>query len=306
MNADVTSANAERQSGVTMRGALRWGAARLAEAGIENAALDAEVLLRCVLGVDRAQLYLRLEDQPSGRVPEKFRALLERRATREPLAYITGNREFWSLDFTVTPAVLVPRPETELLIELALYSSRRFRRDQPIDILDIGTGSGAIAVALATHLPHSQVWATDVSRVALEVAEANAKRHNVADRLHLLCGDLFGALAKRDEMFDLIVSNPPYIATAGLRELEPEVRIWEPAAALDGGPDGLHFYRRIIAEAAAHLKEDGRVVLEIGADQGARVAQLFDQRPCYTAVEIHRDGAGRDRVVAASKGMACG
>jgi release factor glutamine methyltransferase len=268
-----------------LRGSLRWGAARLADAGVENAVLDAEVLLCWVLGANRAQLYLRFDEPPSAREQEKFRALLERRAAREPVAYITRNKEFWSLDFMLTPAVLVPRPETELLVELALIGLQQLDYNQPIDILDLGTGSGALAVTLATHLPNSQVWATDVSRPALEVARANAERHRVADRVRLLCGDLFEPLAKRAKLFDLIVSNPPYITTAGLRELEPEIRIWEPAVALDGGPDGLDFYRRIIPQAAVHLKENGRIMLEIGAEQGALVAKLFRQQARYGRAE---------------------
>jgi release factor glutamine methyltransferase len=298
MNTRVVVADSSR----TFRGVLRWGRARLAEAGVESAVLDAEILLCWVLGADRAQLYLRLEEPARASEQEKFRALVERRAAREPLAYITGNKEFWSLDFIVTPAVLLPRPETELLIELVLYWSQRSSCDRPIDILDIGTGSGVLAVTLAKHLPNSQVWATDISGAALEVAEANTKRHNVADRVRLLCGDLFEALADRAMMFDLIVSNPPYIPSADLRELEPEIRIWEPAAALDGGLDGLDYYRRIIHQGSARLKENGQVVVEIGADQGAQVARMFDRERCYTRAEIHRDGGGRDRVVSVLRG----
>jgi release factor glutamine methyltransferase len=286
----------------TLRDAIQRGAVRLSEAGIESSALDAEVLLRHTLQLEREEFYLRLHERlnPSGR--DAFEKLLERRAAREPLAYITGEKEFWSLDFLVTPAVLIPRPETELLVELALDYAGELARDRRIKILDIGTGSGAIAVSLAKHLPESEVWAVDMASAALAIARANAERHNVEERMRFLRGDLFDALDGTGVRFDLIVSNPPYIRTAELAGLAPEIREWEPLTALDGGADGLDCYRRLIGAAPLHLNEGGRILLEIGADLAEAVVGLFAGAGGYGPAGVQRDYAGRDRVVTAVKG----
>jgi len=286
----------------TLRAALQLGAARLVAAGIDSAALDAEVLLRHVLELAQGELYLRLQDRLGPRNQQQFQESLERRGAREPLAYITGNKEFWSLDFIVTPAVLIPRPETEMLVELALACARDLPRSQRVKILDIGTGSGAIAVSLAKHLPDSEVWAVDISSAALAVAEANAKRHNVEGRMRFLRGDLFDALDEADTTFDLILSNPPYIRSAELAELAPEIRDWEPWAALDGGADGLDYYRRIVGAAPSHLTETGILLMEIGSDLAEAVAAIFARTGCYAAASVHRDYAGRNRAVGAAKG----
>jgi release factor glutamine methyltransferase len=286
----------------TLRDAIQRGAVRLSEAGIESSALDAEVLLRHTLQLEREEFYLRLHERlnPSGR--DAFEKLLERRAAREPLAYITGEKEFWSLDFLVTPAVLIPRPETELLVELALDYAGELARGRRIKILDIGTGSGAIAVSLAKHLPESEVWAVDMASAALAIARANAERHNVEERMRFLRGDLFDALDGTGVRFDLIVSNPPYIRTAELAGLAPEIRDWEPLTALDGGADGLDCYRRLIGAAPLHLNEGGRILLEIGADLAEAVVGLFAGAGGYGPAGVQRDYAGRDRVVTAVKG----
>jgi release factor glutamine methyltransferase len=232
-----------------------------------------------------------------------YAVLLARRAAREPLAYITGEKEFWSLAFSVTPAVLIPRPETELLVELALEHARHQRRT--MRIVDIGTGSGAVAIALAKHLHTATVWATDVSPAAITVAEVNAARHGVKGRVRFFEADLFPPEAEADR-FDVIVSNPPYVASAELSILAPEVREWEPRPALDGGADGLDCYRRIIAAAAAHLAEGGAVFLEIGSDQAAAVNGLFSRAGGYRPASVWRDYAGLDRVIAAEKAAALG
>jgi release factor glutamine methyltransferase len=298
--------NAQPADNATVGGILRHGAARLLKAGVDSAQLDAEVLLRQVLELEQSEFYLRLGERLSSRHQEQFEKLLERRAAREPLAYITGKKEFWSLDFIVTPAVLIPRPETELLVELALDCARADRQANGIRILDIGTGSGAIAVSLAAHLPQSEVWAVDISGAALAVAEANAKRHGVAKRMRFFPGDLFEPVSRAAALFDLIVANPPYIRSAELATLAPEIRRWEPLAALNGGADGLDYYRRIIGGAPSRLSDGGTVLLEIGSDLAAAVAGLFDGAGCYRPAEIHRDYAGRERVVAAVKGRARG
>ena len=283
----------------TLRGAWQRGVARLADAGIDSAGLDAEVLLRHALQFEQGEFYLRLHDRLSPLGQEKFEKLLERRAAREPLAYITENKEFWSRDFIVTPAVLIPRPETELLVDLALACAGDLTRSRRLKILDIGTGSGAIAVSLAKHLPESEVWAVDISSAALGIAAANAKRHKVVKRMRFVRGDLFEAVDAAAVVFDLILSNPPYIRTAELAGLAPEIRDWEPLTALDGGADGLDYYRRIICAAPGYLNESGRLILEIGADLGEAVVDLFACAGYFAPANIHRDYPGRDRAVIA-------
>jgi release factor glutamine methyltransferase len=267
-------------------------------AGIESARLDAEVLLGHALGMEKTALYSNL-DAPLCRQDERrYRDLLLRRERREPVAYITGRKAFWSLDFLVTPDVLIPRPETELLLGIALARSRLCAcRLQP-KILDLGTGSGAIAVSLARELPEARITAVDISPAALAVACRNSERHGLAKRISFLTGDLFEVVAGQ---FDLIVSNPPYIRRDDLSALPPDIREWEPVGALDGGVDGLDFYRRIIAEAHQYLVTGGHIILEIGADMGVSVAELFTHAGCYASFCVYEDYAGKDRVVAATK-----
>ena len=286
---------------LTLRRALREATEQLVDAGVDSPNLTAEVLLRHVLGLEQSELYLRLDNRLPRQSREYFQKLLDRRAGHEPVAYITGEKEFWSLEFNVTTAVLIPRPETELLVELALDHAREFIRRDPIKILDIGTGSGAIAVSLAKHLPDAEIWAVDISNDALSVAQANAIRHHVSERVHLLQGDLFDSFDKVKATFDLIVSNPPYIRRAELANLPPEIRQWEPLTALDGGDDGLEFYRRIIGDWPSYVNDGGHMLLEIGSDMAGDVRDLFARAGCCPAAGIHRDYAGRDRVVAAIK-----
>jgi release factor glutamine methyltransferase len=233
-------------------------------AGIDpdEAALDAEVLARHVLGWDRATLVARWRETAPESFDQRLQPLITRRSAREPVAYITGHREFWDLEFDVTPDVLIPRPETELIVEEALRHAREVRL--PGEIVDVGTGSGCIAVALAHELPSARVTATDTSIAALKVARRNAGRHGVAHRIQFLHADLLDDVATAD----LIVSNPPYIPAGDARGLQPEVGLHEPAAALFGGPgDGLELVRRLLASAPAHLADDGRLMIEFGFGQ---------------------------------------
>ena len=290
-----------QENPLSICGALLWGAQVLLQAGLENSRLDAEVLLRHVLDLAKEQLYMN-GDAPISAGPEgKFRKLVLRRSRREPVAYITGHKEFWSLDFLVSSAVLIPRPETELLVELALQYVGRLASRSPVKVLDIGTGSGAISVCLAKELPAAQIVALDISPVALDVARANAERHGVADRIRFLTGDLFAPAKGVLETFDLIVSNPPYIRTGELPWLAPEIREWEPVIALDGGPDGFDIYRRIIAEAHKYLVTGGSIVLEIGADMAPDLVDLFSRAGCYGPASVYQDYTGKDRVIAAIK-----
>jgi release factor glutamine methyltransferase len=294
----------------TVRRALRQATASLSDAGTESARLDAELLLAEALGLDRSKLYLHYEAPLEARAEERFRSLLaRRRVDGEPVAYITGRREFWSLDFLVTPAVLVPRPETEMLVEIAvgLFEAESQISDRKFQILDLGTGSGAIAVALAKEIVGSEIWATDISPGALEVARANARRHGVEEKIQFLHGDLFEAVSNRPEFFDLIVSNPPYVRSDEIETLARDVRDFEPRVALDGGADGLEFYRRIIPGALGYLAMGGFLAVEIGADIGADVARLFTDAGGYAPPQLYRDLAGKQRIVCARmKGFVSG
>lgn len=275
----------------------------MSRSGIESARLDAELLLGKVLAIARARLYLNDELALETDALERFQSLLLRRAQREPVAYITGRREFWSLDFLVTPAALVPRPETELLVEVALgpIEAEFQMADRKLQILDLGTGSGAIAVSLAREIAGVEIWATDVSLEALEVAQVNALRHGVGEKIHFFSGDLFEPVREQRGFFRMIVSNPPYVRRGEIEKLPPEIRDWEPRLALDGGPDGLNFYRRIIQQGSIYLAAGGFIALEIGADMGEEVSRLFAEAGRYTLCRIDRDYAGKDRVISARR-----
>jgi release factor glutamine methyltransferase len=246
---------------------LAAAAPRLAAAGIDSPRLDAEVLLAHALGVARSGLYARLRDAVSTDAGARFDALLARRLRREPVAYLTGVQEFWSLPFAVTPAVLIPRPETELLVDLAVAA---LRTAGPASILDVGTGCGCIAVALARELPTASLTAVDLSPEALAVARRNAAAHGLAERISFGASDVFAGLA-RDATFDCIISNPPYLAAGDAAA--PELA-FEPRAALLAGADGLDVIRRLISGAAARLRPGGRLVMEIGQGQAAVVVGL--------------------------------
>jgi release factor glutamine methyltransferase len=253
-----------------------------------EARVDAELLLARALGRPRAWLYAWPEYEPDASQRETFERLTSERERGEPIAYLIGHREFFSLDFEVTPAVLIPRPETELLVELAL---QRIPPDREIRIADLGTGSGAIALALARERPRARVIATDASAAALEVARRNAARLGVAN-VTFAQGDWYAALAGAS--FDLIVSNPPYIASGDAHLDVGDVRR-EPRAALVSGSDGLDAIRRIVAEAPVHLDAGGWLLIEHGWDQAPRVRALFESGG-YADVSSIRDGAGHERV----------
>ena len=279
------------------------GVRRLLGAGIDSARLDAELLLGCALGVSREELILAAAKNLSVAESYRYEDFLVRRLNREPLAYITGRQEFWSLDFLVSGDVLVPRPETEMLVEFALSHLAEANNSELPRILELGTGSGAIAVALATELPQAQIVATEISPAALAIARRNASRNGVSDAIRFLEGDLFSALAEDlQNYFDLIISNPPYIPRDQVSKLDAEVSRWEPRAALDGGVDGLDFYRRIAEEAPGYLGKRGAVAVEIGAAMGAVVSALFRNRAAYVDTQVHQDYSGRDRVVLARAG----
>lgn len=281
--------------------ALAWGAILLAEHGCEEAWLDAELLLGHVLGWERSRLLAHGERILSGEEEETFRRLLLRRAAHEPLAYILGRWEFFGLDLCVDRRVLIPRPETELLVELALrYARERMAAPaSPFVFADVGTGSGAIAIALARSLPGAIVYALDRSGEALQVAAGNCARHQVADRVMLRQGDLLAPLGRP---VDCIVANLPYVRSDERGQLPPEIACYEPWAALDGGPDGLVYIRRLLAQAGRYLATEGAIFLEIGAAQGSEAMAAAQCAFPKANVHLYRDYGGHDRVVAVQRG----
>lgn len=268
--------------------ALLATATRMLQETSHTPRLDAEVLLSHVSGWSRARLAAERDHALDAEQVAAFLRLLERRQHQEPVAYLVGRREFYGLELLVDRRVLVPRPETELLIDQVRAHVAR----GPTRIADVGTGSGAIAVALAVHLPDAHISATDISTDALKVAAANGARHHVAERITLLHGDLLSPLP---EPVDMVVSNPPYTI---LTEIDEGVYCHEPHLALDGGPDGLDLYRRLVTQLPGKLAEHGCVLLEIGATQATDVITLLHAAYPTAPFTIHRDLAGFDRVVA--------
>jgi release factor glutamine methyltransferase len=278
---------------------LRLGAERLREARIPSAALDMSLILAEALGLTRLGLYLDLDRPLSPPERQAAREMLERRLRHEPIAYILGRREFYGLCFEVTPAVLVPRPETEHLVEevIAWLNAREGRLPEPL-LADIGTGCGAIAVAAAHAAQGSQWIATDVSAAALEVARRNARRHGVAERIRFRLGSLLEPLG---ETFDGLCANLPYVAEGERDRLAPDVARWEPPGALFSGPDGLELLRPMIAAAPARLRAGGLIALECGAGQAETVAGLLAEGEVFHAVRTINDLAGIGRVVLAER-----
>jgi release factor glutamine methyltransferase len=307
---------------------LRLADEHLRAKGIETHRLDAELLMSSALGLKRVELYTNYERPLAREEIDRFRELLRRRAAREPVAYILGTREFWSLELLVDRRVLIPRPETETLVATAVdactgrletptaptrYEAAPEPETEDADavaeesarpamplidtrVLDLGTGSGAVAVALAVELPALRIVASDESAATLEVAPRNAARHEVSERIDFRCGDLFATVAA-DEIFDVIVSNPPYCKESEIASMAPEVRDWEPRGALFSGPDGMGATRRIIAGAARHLTRSGWLLLEVGT-QAAEVRAALAQGG-WRDIRTIRDLAGEERVVVA-------
>jgi len=255
--------------------------------------LDAEVLLAQVLKTDRKGLYLSLSNLISKQEKETFQGLITRRINGEPVSYIIGRKEFWSLSFKVNSAVMIPRPETETLVETAL---KIFSFCSMPAVLEIGTGSGAISIALATELPQASIIATDISFEALTVAKENASFHGVKS-IQFIEGNLYEPLQGERKIFDLIISNPPYIPTNEISQLPPGIRDYEPHVAFDGEADGLGFYRKIIREAHHYLKSSGYLILEVGKDQSQEVAKIICETKKFSPPEIIPDLSGAERVI---------
>ncbi|HWE39971.1 MAG TPA: peptide chain release factor N(5)-glutamine methyltransferase [Isosphaeraceae bacterium] len=276
---------------------LSWTADFLKKRGSESPRLDAEVLLAHVLGWERVQLYTHYDDEVGERPRAEFRELVRKRSEGTPVAYLVGKKEFYSLSFEVAPAVLIPRPDSEFVVVEFLNA---LRGSEGVVAADVGTGSGCLALACARSHPSARFVATDISPEALAVAERNAQRLGLTDRVEFLPGDLL-APAEALGPFDAILSNPPYIPTADIAGLEPGVRDHEPRLALDGGPDGLRVVARLVAEAAPLLKPGGHLILEIGTAQEGPVRSLIAERPELRLRPTVRDHANHPRVIHATR-----
>lgn len=274
---------------MTLKQALSLAREKLASGNIEDAPLESELLLRHVLGIDRARLYLDLESELYSEKYGEYLELIERRLNGEPTAYITHSREFYRLDFYVDSRVLIPRPETELLVERAIDL---IKENSYTKVADIGTGSGAIAVSIAVNLPEATVYATDISAPALEVALDNCRRHGVEGRITLMEGDMLEPV--REEC-DLIVANLPYIRESELREVNTAG--FEPVAALDGGADGLDKIRRLCGQASGKLRPGGAILLEIGQGQDEEILTCIRENMPSAVSAVYQDYAGIERVV---------
>ncbi len=276
----------------TIGAAIDGAAARLAAAGVDSPRLDAELLLADVLGVGRAALIARRPEPVPAAALSPFEARVARRAAREPAAYILGRQEFYGLDLEVTPDVLIPRPETELLVEAGLEHIAS--HPAPV-VADVGTGSGCIAVALAVGTPQARVIAVDASEAALAVARRNARRHAVAGQIELVRGDLLSAV---EGPLDLVVANLPYVSTEEVETLMPDVRLYEPRLALDGGAgDGMGLVRTLVAQSVGRLAPGGLLLLEVAAGQAARAADLLRSVGAFSDVSTRGDLAGIERMV---------
>jgi len=291
----------------TLREALHRGSQALAEAASEEAALEADLLLAHALGTDRTHLYQRLPEPLPPDAATAFDALLRRRLAHEPVPYITGRREFFGLEFEVTPAAIIPRPETETLVELVLAFCGS-RGPSELRIADVGVGCGAIAVSLAVSLPQAEVIASDVSPDALALARRNAERHAVSGRIDFREGDLLAPLRDPVDVIaanlpyvrrrvDVIAANLPYVRSADFEASPPEIREHEPRLGLDGGPDGLRLIERLLRDAPACLKPDGALFAEIGEEQGEAALSLA--RACFpqARIKVKQDLSALDRVL---------
>lgn len=275
---------------------LSMATEKFQKAGIENARLDAEVLLAYVLNVRRLSLYVNTGKKLTADELTRYEHLIKRRLERIPVAYLTGHKEFMGLNFAVTPDVLIPRPDTEILAQGVIEHLRGFNHD--LKLADVGTGSGAICVSILKFVENITAAAVDISQKALEIAHFNAQKFNVEDRITFYEGNLFEPL--EGQIFNVVVSNPPYVSTNELKKLQPEIKI-EPKIAFDGGIDGLKFYRQIVADAPRFLAEGGFLAMELGFNHSEPVRHMIEESGNFKHVQIWKDLAGIERVIAAWK-----
>ena len=285
---------------ITFGEILDVGIKRLKQANIADAAIDAERLLMYLMNENRTFIYLHRNDGTDENHADAYFELIDRRAEGEPLQYIVGEQEFMGLSFNVNEAVLIPRQDTETLVETALSFAKN--KKGSISILDMCCGSGAIAISMAYFLPKSKLTACDISEAALNVARSNAKKNGVEKKINFIESDLYMPVQKKKPMkdkFDMILCNPPYIPSDVIPTLQREIKDHEPVAALDGGKDGLDFYRKMVTDSAVHLKKGGYILFEIGHDQADDVTALLEEEGCYKDIFTHKDMARSDRVITA-------
>ncbi len=282
---------------------LTWARGCIRDHGIQNPALNAELLLAHSLNVKREGLYIHLQDPLGEKEKKALEGLIKRRVSGEPLQYILGHQEFWSVDLRVDPSVLIPRADTELLVEQALFVLSKISTERPPSVLEIGTGSGAVAIALAREVATISLVATDISRKALLIASQNAQKSGISGKIQFIQGDLFGAfrLVEGKEPFDLILSNPPYIVRSEIERLAREVKDFEPGLALDGGKDGFVFHRAIIFQSPGYLRRGGWLLLEVGQGQARAVSEMMESNGTFESVSRIQDLSGIERVVKGRK-----
>jgi len=281
----------------TIQRLLTWVTEYLTQKGVDAPRLSAELLLSHVLGLRRIELYTQYNKVVAQEQLTQLRGLVKRAGEHEPVAYLVGRTEFYSIEFEVTPDCLIPRPETELLVQRSIELLRK--RTGPQSVCDLCTGCGIVAVAIAKNVPDAKVIATDISEPALAVAAKNVEKHKLADRIELRHGDLFEPLVPQLDLFDVIACNPPYVSAAEYEALEKNVKDYEPRIALYAGQEGLDVYRRIVEKVGQFLKPDGILLLEIGYQQGPTVRELLEQTGVFAQIRIDKDLQGHDRVVAA-------
>lgn len=280
---------------------LQWTTSYFRSNGIDSSRSTAEILLAHTLGLKRIDLYLRY-DQPLVRSElDCFRALIKRRINREPVAYIIGLKEFWNMELSVAIEVLIPRPETECLVEEALSVLSKDSFYSPKRVLEVGTGSGAIILALASEKPEHNYFASDISIRAIFVALKNAEKHGLDKKICFFCGNWFFPLKEKDRLFDMVLSNPPYIRNNDIKSLQPEISRFEPLAALDGGEDGLCQIRNIIGSVHRFLNSGGYLIIEIGHDQKEAVYKIAEETGCYQDMHFRKDYSGFDRIICMQK-----
>jgi release factor glutamine methyltransferase len=283
----------------TIQELLNWITGYLTDKGIDSPRLSAELLLCDYLGLERIELYTQFEKLVTQQQLDRLHSLVKRAGQHEPIAYLLGKTEFYSLQLKVSPDCMIPRPETELLVDKALDFLRNRNGDQ--FVCDLCTGCGCIAIAIAKSLDNTKIIATDISDAALHIAEENIAAHNLKNRVQLLCGDLFDPIEAKpgESKFDLIVCNPPYVSAAEFEKLGKNVKDYEPKLALFAGNDGLDIYRRIIEKAEQFLKPGAALMLEIGYNQGQAVRQLLEQAGCFSEITIEKDLHNNDRIAVA-------
>ncbi len=283
----------------TIKKLLEWMASHFGQKGIDSPRLTAEIILSFVLQMERIELYTHFDEVVQKLQLDKLHNLVKRCLQNEPVQYLTGRCEFYSLSLKVAPDCLIPRPETELLVERAIEFLRSRAGAQYV--CDLCTGCGCVAVAVAKNFPDAKIIATDVCDKALSIAAENIAKYNLSERIELLQGDLFKPVISRLDVkeFDLIVCNPPYVSKTEYEKLDLKVRNYEPKLALAGGPDGLDIYRRIAAEVPGHLKKEGAVILEIGCLQGKQVKELLEETNAFGPIKVEKDFNNNDRIVTA-------